>query len=169
MCVMTQNDQPAEIVGAREDPAGVVARLRAEYDAADDLMRLLAAAAVRRPRLPRPEAGLTPSRQSLVEKALSDAFSLVVRWQVPDGAPDWLVAREAVVGAVAAERSARQLPEVADRLRANWDDAMAVRRWLRDAGLEAEAVAARLLPTWRRPLHELPGLLESLLGRCSQP
>jgi hypothetical protein len=105
---------------------------------------------------------LHPVAERPVPDAVNDAFRRVIRWRVGRRCPLGLVARQAVADAVAAEVLRARFPEEAARLERSWRTAVHVRRRLHDLGPEAEQVALRMLPTWRLPLKELPGVARAV-------
>jgi hypothetical protein len=130
-------------------------RLETEYRSADRALLQLVAAEVRRTARTSSLADLDPEHQALVDKAVANSMRLVVRWQAGHTSSLGLVARQAVVDAVAAHALRSLFPDLADHLCAPWETAVRIRNRLRELGPEVQETALRMLPSWRLGMDEL--------------
>ena len=140
----------------RDTDAVLLTRLQNQYERADALMVLLAVAAAgeerRRPVWDR----LADADRVVAAQAFNHALHLVGPWRNRVGLNSAWLARYAAADAVASVRLRDQHPKVADALGAPWQAALEVRARLRELGPEIEAVALRLVPSWRANLRDLP-------------
>lgn len=100
-------------------------------------------------------------------RAIKEGFGRVIRWQVGAATPLGLVARRRWLRLSAPQPCATSFRWVAAELERPRPTAVPVRTEWRGHRPESEAVALRLLPSWRLTLNELPPVAPSLLTTAS--
>lgn len=147
--------------GSREPlHAETLVRLEAQYRDADELLLVLASMAARRDPVSVWDR-LTKMERLATDRAMHSALRRVTAWAPQPICEMELLARFAIVDAVAALELRALVPALADELATGWEIGSQVRDQLRQMGPQAESVARLLLPHWRLPL---PGLPMAVLG-----